>query len=59
MRVGAAALPEKGSETFNCPLNSYELFDKNKLVLRIYAFVNNHVYKIDWFAGVGGHPFMS
>ena len=26
MRVGAAALPDKGSETFNCPLCSYHRF---------------------------------
>jgi hypothetical protein len=30
MRVGTAALPEKGSETFNSPLNAYQFFDKNE-----------------------------
>jgi hypothetical protein len=32
MRVGTAALPEKGSETFNSPLNAYQFFDKNEVV---------------------------
>jgi hypothetical protein len=32
MRVGTAAFAEKGSETFNCPLNPYELFDENDVV---------------------------
>jgi hypothetical protein len=32
MRVGTAAFKEKGSETFNYPLNFFELFDQNEVV---------------------------
>jgi hypothetical protein len=32
MPVGTVAFAEKGSETFNCPLNFFELSDENEVV---------------------------
>jgi hypothetical protein len=31
MPVGTVAFAEKGSETFNCPLNFFELSDENEV----------------------------